>query len=126
MKLKLQMIWFILLLVILSGCRSKLQKLTEKPILNDALRKEVVTTICENKTNNVTALKYRYNNQTYYFDSKECMVVFKKNPEKFSKKENFNNKSKQQMSHSLVGYAAVVYMLLLMVSIVFVGHLKKN
>jgi len=40
--------------------------------------------VCENNVDVNAALQYLYNDEVYYFDSEECLQVFKKNPEKFS------------------------------------------
>lgn len=40
--------------------------------------------VCENSVDANTILQYPYNDVVFYFDSEECLQVFKKNPEKFS------------------------------------------
>ncbi|AEL28262.1 YHS domain-containing protein [Cyclobacterium marinum DSM 745] len=40
--------------------------------------------VCENSVDVNAALLYSNNDEMYYFNSEECLQVFKKNPEKFS------------------------------------------
>lgn len=39
--------------------------------------------VCNMTVKKDTAFTYAYNGRTYYFDSKECLAVFKKNPGRF-------------------------------------------
>lgn len=40
--------------------------------------------VCENSVDANTTIQYTYDDVVYYFDSEECLQVFKKNPAKFS------------------------------------------
>jgi YHS domain-containing protein len=65
----------VMMLIINSSCMVNRKHMTSK-IHTDP--------VCENSTGANQELQYPYNDVVYYFDSEECLQVFKKNPERFS------------------------------------------
>ncbi len=113
-------------IIVFVGCTTKTQKSSDKTFKENINQNGVFTAICGNKIDTLEALKYDYNNQSYYFDSYEYLMVFKKNPEKFISKDLSPNENNQQMSNKFVGLVALSYLIVLMTSIIFIGHLKRD
>lgn len=126
MKKKLTIALFIIIHVVFVGCTRKSQDLTKKPLDNNNHQQEVLNTSCGTEINMVKAIKYRYKNQTYCFDSYECLESFKKKPKTFITKNSLIKKSEQPTQIKIVGSFAVGYMLILLTSVIFIGRSNSN
>lgn len=59
-------------------------------IYTDSNSNAYVDLVCRMAVEPDSALKYIYQESTYYFDSEESLSVFQKNPEKFSRNRKSN------------------------------------
>jgi YHS domain-containing protein len=77
--------------------------------------------VCGEQVELGSALSYQYQGTDYYFESEECLSVFSKNPEKFSK-TRFGG-GNNQMSFSKLGWwIPIMVATMAVVMIVGVNH----
>jgi len=80
--------------------------------------------VCEMQVDTSAALTFNYEDNTYYFDSQECLNVFQRNPEKFMKKhmKSGEGKSKKMMNSAvMMGGVAMVVMMVIMIPVMLAG-----
>ncbi len=64
--------------------------------------------VCGNEVHN-DSLNYKYMDNTYYFDSQDCLNVFKKKPEAFIDKQEANcNHNNNETTYWIIGSSVML------------------
>ena len=76
--------------------------------------------VCGKQVLDENSLTYEYQGNTYYFDTEQCLSVFKSNPDHFLQKQNKNTHKNTWTKVGMIGGGIVMTsMMILMLSRVF-------